>query len=163
MGFFRLGLYIRENLAPIIFHNGPLGGTGVLINYPMGSRREDVGRPRPKCRWSRAVRLSIRAAPVEILTTWTPKVCKIMAFWAIIRGLGLLFYILLGFRYSVLPGVVLFLLTTPFIQNPPRSLLASGLTLIAPKLFALCGLTGLTDGLNNRTDFPLLPLSHLLL
>ena len=30
--------------------------------------------------------------------TWTPKVCKIMAFMAIIMGLGLLFYILLGFR-----------------------------------------------------------------
>ena len=28
--------------------------------------------------------------------TWTPKVCKMMAFIAIIRGLGLLFYILLG-------------------------------------------------------------------
>ena len=28
----------------------------------------------------------------------TPKVCKIMAFMAIIRGLGLLCYILLGFR-----------------------------------------------------------------
>ena len=27
---------------------------------------------------------------------WTPKVCKIMAFMAIIRGLGLLFYIFLG-------------------------------------------------------------------
>ena len=32
--------------------------------------------------------------------TWTPKVCKIMAFMAIIMGLGLLFYILLGSRYS---------------------------------------------------------------
>ena len=30
--------------------------------------------------------------------TWTPKVCKIMAFMAVILGLGLLFYILLGFR-----------------------------------------------------------------
>ena len=30
--------------------------------------------------------------------TWTPKVCRIMAFMAIIRGLGLLFHILLGFR-----------------------------------------------------------------
>ena len=29
--------------------------------------------------------------------TWTPKVCRIMAFMAVIRGLGLLFYILLGF------------------------------------------------------------------
>ena len=31
--------------------------------------------------------------------TWTPKVCKMMAFMAIIMGLGLLFYILFGFRY----------------------------------------------------------------
>ena len=30
--------------------------------------------------------------------TWAPKVCNIMAFMAIIMGLGLLFYILLGFR-----------------------------------------------------------------
>ena len=30
--------------------------------------------------------------------TWTPKVCKIMDFMAVIWGLGLLFYILLGFR-----------------------------------------------------------------
>ena len=38
--------------------------------------------------------------PVQCLEngTWTPKVCKIMAFMAIIMGLGLLFYILLGFR-----------------------------------------------------------------
>ena len=28
--------------------------------------------------------------------TWTPKVCKIMAFMVVIMGLGLLFYILLG-------------------------------------------------------------------
>ena len=36
-----------------------------------------------------------------ILVTWTPKVCKIMAFLAIIPGLGLLFYILLGFRLKL--------------------------------------------------------------
>ena len=30
--------------------------------------------------------------------TWTPKVCRTMAFWAILMGLGLLFYIPLGFR-----------------------------------------------------------------
>ena len=33
------------------------------------------------------------------LTTWTPKVCHMVAFMAIMKGLGLLFYILLGFRY----------------------------------------------------------------
>ena len=31
--------------------------------------------------------------------TLTPKVCKTMAFMAVIMGLGLLFYLLLGFRY----------------------------------------------------------------
>ena len=30
--------------------------------------------------------------------SWTPKVCKIMAFMATTMGLGLLLYILLGFR-----------------------------------------------------------------
>ena len=34
----------------------------------------------------------------HIALTWTPKVCKMKAFMAIIMGLGLLFYILLGFR-----------------------------------------------------------------
>ena len=33
--------------------------------------------------------------------TWTPKVCKIMAFMAVIMGLGLLCYILLGFRQGL--------------------------------------------------------------
>ena len=33
-----------------------------------------------------------------MVITWTPKVCKIMAFMAVIMGLGLLFYILLGSR-----------------------------------------------------------------
>ena len=35
------------------------------------------------------------------MPTWTPKVCKIMAFVAIIMGLGLLFYILLEFTLRV--------------------------------------------------------------
>ena len=30
------------------------------------------------------------------ISTWTPKVCKIMALMAVIMGFGLLFYILLG-------------------------------------------------------------------
>ena len=43
-----------------------------------------------------------RSFRVSIMrTTWTPKVCKIMAFMAIIMGLGPLFYILLGFRYNI--------------------------------------------------------------
>ena len=31
-------------------------------------------------------------------STWTPKVCRIIAFWAIFRGFGPLFYLLWGFR-----------------------------------------------------------------
>ena len=34
--------------------------------------------------------------------TWAPKVCKIVAFMVIIMGLGLLLYILLGFRYALI-------------------------------------------------------------
>ena len=32
----------------------------------------------------------------RVEATWTPKVCRIMAFWAIFRGIGPLSYILLG-------------------------------------------------------------------
>ena len=31
-------------------------------------------------------------------STWTPKVCRILAFWAIFRGFGPLFYLPWGFR-----------------------------------------------------------------
>ena len=40
--------------------------------------------------------------------TWTPKVCKIMAFMAIIMGLGLLFYILFGVNPNI-PNIALVL------------------------------------------------------
>ena len=33
------------------------------------------------------------------LYTWSPRVCKIMAFMAVLKGLGLSCCILLGFRY----------------------------------------------------------------
>ena len=36
--------------------------------------------------------------PAATATTWTPRVCKIISFMAVIMDLGLLFYILLGFR-----------------------------------------------------------------
>ena len=35
---------------------------------------------------------------LQLSGAWTPKVSKLMAFMAVIMGLGLLFYILLGFR-----------------------------------------------------------------
>ena len=41
----------------------------------------------------------LRSAEGGKTCTWTPKVCKIMAFMAIFLGLGLLFYILWGFRW----------------------------------------------------------------
>ena len=34
-------------------------------------------------------------------STWTPQVCKIMAFWGVFSGFGVLFYILRGSRYSI--------------------------------------------------------------
>ena len=38
---------------------------------------------------------------VRVLSfTWTPRVCRIMAFWAVFGGFGLLFYIHLGSRYK---------------------------------------------------------------
>ena len=40
---------------------------------------------------------------LHISQTWTPKISKIMAFMAVIMGLGLLFYILLGFRNLINP------------------------------------------------------------
>ena len=33
------------------------------------------------------------------ISSWTPKICKMTAFRAVIMGLGLLFHILLRFRY----------------------------------------------------------------
>ena len=32
--------------------------------------------------------------------SWTPKVCRIMAFWAIFRGFGPLFYLVLGVKVT---------------------------------------------------------------
>ena len=34
----------------------------------------------------------------EFRIYFSPKVCRTMAFWAIVGGLGLLFYMLLGFK-----------------------------------------------------------------
>ena len=36
---------------------------------------------------------------MEKMSTWTPKVCNIVAFWAVFGGFWLLFYILLESRY----------------------------------------------------------------
>ena len=59
-------------------------------------------------------------APVPFLPE-PPKVCKIMAFMVIIRGLGLLFYILLGFwRASpkpLNPETVPSVFTSPFCRQ----------------------------------------------
>ena len=53
--------------------------------------------PRPN---SESPRLGTSAhTHIRVNNTWTPKVCRIMAFRVIIMGLRLLFYLLLGFRY----------------------------------------------------------------
>ena len=49
-----------------------------------GPAQQDKHKKRPK---------------ILIVYTWPPKVCKIIALMAVILGLGLLFYILLGFRH----------------------------------------------------------------
>ena len=56
--------------------------------------------PYNACINNRLVPESVRSGPKfgVIGFTWNPKVCKMMSFMAIIRGLGLLFYILLGFK-----------------------------------------------------------------
>ena len=46
-------------------------------------------------------------APKLSNPTWTPKVCKIITFIAIIINLGLLFYILLGFKIIAFMAVTL--------------------------------------------------------
>ena len=38
----------------------------------------------------------------QLSLAWTPKVCKIMAFWAVFSGFGPLFYILWGSRWIVI-------------------------------------------------------------
>ena len=43
----------------------------------------------------------LRSGEEGLGSTWTPKVCKRMAFMAVIMGLGLLFNLLFGFRLRV--------------------------------------------------------------
>ena len=56
--------------------------------------------------------------PQRNASTWSPKVCKTMALVAAIVGLGLLFYILLGFRYALAPA-----LASSSVQPPGPGLL----------------------------------------
>ena len=66
-------------------------------------------------------------------STWTPKVCKIMAFMAILMGLGLLFYILLGFRYhsdDSTHGPMLLSARPEYTKtNPPGSTYSTNVTI----------------------------------
>ena len=41
---------------------------------------------------------SIGVPGLGLGSTWTPKVCRMMAFWAMFCGFGLFFYLLLGLR-----------------------------------------------------------------
>ena len=59
----------------------------------------DVSPMKAKCPFTGCQGLGLRDSGMWILNpTWTPKVCKIIAFTAVILGLGLLFYMHLGFR-----------------------------------------------------------------
>ena len=57
--------------------------------------------------------------------TWTPKVCRIMAFWALFGGFGLLSYILLGFRYTT-PQTLITMPNTEAIGAPSLDILNLG-------------------------------------
>ena len=54
----------------------------------------EVNNPEPKS----VIPTSYTFKP-RLRSSWTPELCKIMAFMAVIMGLGLLVYILLGFRF----------------------------------------------------------------
>ena len=88
---------ICQNYGPFL---GPYYNAGPNTGPNLGDPKSDHDFDNPL--QSLIIQASIidRSKPVlqTLLTTWTPKVCKIMAFMAIIRGLGLLVYILLGFR-----------------------------------------------------------------
>ena len=90
----------------------PLAPKDPKIEYfGFGNKKLQYRTPSIDCYWVGAVpklfallRREDLPSPLHIFNSqirslaWTPKVCKIMAFMAIILGLGLLFYILLGFR-----------------------------------------------------------------
>ena len=80
----RLAVILLRLLSSPIWVLGPLGITSELLLSSRGS-----GSP---------VRFVSFRSLAGLGSTWTPKVCKIMTFMAVIMGLGLLFYILLGFR-----------------------------------------------------------------
>ena len=40
----------------------------------------------------------LKSQETLLMFTWTPEVCRIIAFWAVVEGERPLFYILLGFR-----------------------------------------------------------------
>ena len=53
------------------------------------------------CKEGNLTRVDLRGLKnIDTGHTWTAKVCKIMGFMAVIMGLVLLFYILLGLRYK---------------------------------------------------------------
>ena len=50
--------------------------------------------------------------------TWTSEVCRIIAFWAVFKSVGPLFYILWGFRY---PSPLKVLARTPRVRMMRQS------------------------------------------
>ena len=53
--------------------------------------------------WGLGFRVHIKTDLSPGAPTWTPKVCRIKAFLAILRGLGLLSYLLLGYSLAESP------------------------------------------------------------
>ena len=65
---------------------------------------ENIHRTKQGCTTCETAKQNSKALSVLLVKlwglglTWTPKACRIMAFRAVIMGIGLLFYILLGCR-----------------------------------------------------------------
>ena len=76
---------MKEGRTALIKSNNPhlAGGEPQGLKCRNGARRGTHDKPEPWC---------------GLGITRTPKVCRIMAFIAVILGLGLSFHILLGFR-----------------------------------------------------------------
>ena len=72
-------------VAPATFRPSPL-------MMSMGKKKGSGRQARVSLQWHALLK------EVTLNPTWAPKVCKIMAFMAVIMGLGRLFYILLGSR-----------------------------------------------------------------
>ena len=87
---------------------------------PLGNLKPAMRKPKSSSRALRRASPRSFGNPVilplspKVYTTWTPKVGRIMAFWAVVRGLGPFFHILWGSRYILV-----------FFQGLPNSLVST--------------------------------------